>query len=310
MNRLTCHIRNYSPDDFESYVRFHDNARKLNSVPSHTLPLMIAMKLHRPHYDPTQDLFLAIADGEVVAYLDVSREIEIGRVVLDCMVCPDERRKGIATALFDHATQYAVEIGIQIVHINIANDNIATERLLKGRGFIFVRHFIEFGLTFADTLLPNITSTEFSCRHLQHGEEQVLAELQNRAFINTWGFNPNTMDDIVYSLKLQAGNPSNIIVAVKENQLIGYCWTVLHAGKGISSVGQSSLIHMLGVDPKHRRLGTGKMLLSTGLHYLKGKGTSSVTLTADSENIAACNMYRYFGFRVISTNLWYERKLA
>ena len=310
MNRLTCHIRNYRPDDFESYVRFHDEARKLVSVPSRTLPLMIAMQLHRPHYVPTQDLFLAIADGKVVAYLDVSRETEIGRVVLDCMVCPDERRKGIATALLDHATHYATEMGIQIVHVNIARDNVAAKGLLQGLGFTYVRRFIEFGLNFANTPLPHVTETEFTCRHLQNGEEQVLAELQNRAFINTWGFNPNTMEDIVYSLKLQAGNPSNIILAIIENQIIGYCWTVLQAGKGIPSVGQSSLIHMLGVDPEYRGQGTGKILLSTGLRYLKGKGTGSVILTADSENTDACNLYRSFGFRVISTSLWYERRLA
>jgi mycothiol synthase len=310
INRLPCYIRNYLPDDFESYVRFHDEARKLDSVPSRTLALTIAMQLHRPHYDPTQDLFLAIADGKVIAYLDVSRETEIGRVILDCMVCPDERRKGIATALFDHATHYAAETGIQIVHINIARDNIAAKGLLQGLGFTFVRHFIEFGLNFADTPLPHIPETEFSCRHLQHGEEQVLAELQNRVFINTWGFNPNTVEDIVYSLKLQAGNPSNIIVAVKENQIIGYCWTVLQGEKGIPSIGQSSLIHMLGVDPEYRWQGTGKMLLSTGLRYLKEKGTGSVTLTADSENTDACNLYRSLGFRIISTLLWYERRLA
>jgi len=310
MNRPTCHIRNYRPDDFESYVRFHAEARKLDSIPSRTLPLTIAMQLHRPHYDPIHDLFLAIADGKVIAYLDVSRETEIGRMVLDCMVCPDERRKGIATALFGHATHYAAETGIQIIHVNIARDNIAAKGLLQGLGFTFVRRFIEFVLNFADTLLPNVTETEFTCRHLQYGEEQVLAELQNRAFINTWGFNPNTVEDIVYSLKLQAGNPSNIILAVKEKQIIGYCWTVLQAGKGISSTGQSSLIHMLGVNPEYRRRGTGKMLLSTGLRYLKGKGSDSVILTADSKNADACNLYRSFGFRVVSNNLWYERRLT
>lgn len=310
MNRLTCHIKNYRPDDFESYVRFHDEVRKLDSVPSHTLPLTIAMQLHRPHYDPTQDLFLAIADGKVIAYLDISRETEIGRMVLDCMVCPDERRKGIATALFNHATQYAAEAGTQIIHVNIANDNIAAKGLLQGLGFTFVRRFIEFGLNFADTPLPSPAKPNLTSRHLQHGEEQVLAKLQNRAFINTWGFNPNTVEDIVYSLKLQAGNPSNIILAIKENQIIGYCWTVLQAQEELPPAGQSSQIHMLGVDPEHRGQGTGKMLLHTSLRYLKGKGTGSVILIADSENNDACNLYRSFGFRVISTSLWYERRLA
>ena len=207
-NRLTCHIRNYRPDDFESYVHFHGEAIKQVSVPPRTLALTIAMQLNRPHYDPTQDLFLAIADEKVIAYLDVSRETEIGRMVFDCMVCPDKRRKGIATTLLNHALHYASETGIQVVHVNIERDNIAAIGLLEKLGFTFVHHFIEFGLTLADTPLPDIPETEFICRHLQHGDEQMLAKLQNRAFFDTWGFNPNTEEDIVYSLKLQSGNCS------------------------------------------------------------------------------------------------------
>jgi len=309
MNNHTIHIRNYRPDDFDSYVRFHEEARNLDLLPSHTLALTITMRLHRPHYNPTHDLFLAIADGKVIAYLDVSREVEIGRMVLDCMVRPDERRKGIATELFKHVTHYAAETGIQIIHINTASDNIAAKGLFQELGFTFVRHFIEFSFNFSDTPLPDVPETEFTCRHLHHGEEQVLAELQNRAFVNTWGFNPNTVGDIVYSLKLQAGNPSDIILAVKEKQIIGYCWTVAQAEKGISSAGQSGLIHMLGVDPEYRGQGAGKMLLSMGLHYLKEKGADSVILTADSENANACKLYSSFGFKDISTSLWYERGL-
>ncbi len=308
--KFTCHIRNYCPDDFEGYALFHREARKLDSASSHALALTIAMQLNRPHYDPTHDLFLAIADGKVIAYLDVSRELEIGRMIFDCMVRQDKHRRGTATALFNHTMHYASETGIQIVHVNIVRDNIAAKRLLQKLGFIFVRRYIEFGLTFADTPLPDVSKTESSCRHLRHGEEQSLAELQNRAFINTWGFNPNTMEDIVYSLKLQTGNPSNIIVAVKENQIIGYCWTVLQAEKGISSVRQPSFIHMLGVAPEYRGQGTGKMLLVEGLRYLKEKGAGKVTLTADSENTAACNLYRSFGFTIISTRPWYEKRLA
>ena len=309
-NRLTCHIRNYCPDDFESYIHFHDEAIKQVSAPSRSLALTIAMQLNRPHYNPTQDLFLAIADGKIIAYLDVSRETEIGRMVFDCRVCPEERRKGIATALFNHALHYALETEFQIVHVNIASDSIAAIGLFEKLGFTFVRRFIEFGLTFTDTPLPDVPETDSTCRHLQHGEEQVLAKLQNRAFIDTWGFNPNTLEDIVYSLKLQSGTPSKIIVAVKENQMIGYCWTVQYAGKGISSVGQTNLVHMLGVDPEHRGKGTGKKLLFEGLRYLRRKGAGSVTLIADSENTAACNLYNSFGFTTISIRPWYEKRLT
>jgi ribosomal protein S18 acetylase RimI-like enzyme len=43
---------------------------------------------------------------------------------------------------------------------------------------------------------------------------------------------------------------------------------------------------------------------------LKNKGIRIVDLTVDSENKAACALYRSAGFEVWTSSLWYEKALA
>ncbi|MBA7679601.1 Mycothiol acetyltransferase [subsurface metagenome] len=67
---------------------------------------------------------------------------------------------------------------------------------------------------------------------------------------------------------------------------------------------------MLGVDPDYRGRGTGKKVLLAGLAYLKSKGRRVIELTVDSENRAACALYRSAGFKLRTSSLWYEKVLG
>ena len=53
----------------------------------------------------------------------------------------------------------------------------------------------------------------------------------------------------------------------------------------------------------------GKKVLMAGLIHLKNKGLRVVELTVDSENQAACNLYRSAGFEVCTSSLWYEKEI-
>ena len=67
---------------------------------------------------------------------------------------------------------------------------------------------------------------------------------------------------------------------------------------------------MMGVDPNYRGKGLGKAVLLAGLTYLKGKEIKLAQLTVDSENKAACSLYKSVGFETRSTTVWYEKALA
>jgi ribosomal protein S18 acetylase RimI-like enzyme len=50
-------------------------------------------------------------------------------------------------------------------------------------------------------------------------------------------------------------------------------------------------------------------VLLAGLAYLKSKGLQAAELIVDSENKAACALYRSVGFEVQTSSLWYEKVL-
>ena len=48
-------------------------------------------------------------------------------------------------------------------------------------------------------------------------------------------------------------------------------------------------------------------MLLAGLTHLKNKGVRVAGLFVDSENKAACAVYKSIGFKVQTSSLWYEK---
>jgi mycothiol synthase len=145
---------------------------------------------------------------------------------------------------------------------------------------------------------------------LKPDEADKLTYIQNRSFAGSWGFNPNTPDEIAYRINLSSCSPGNIMMVYLKNQPIGYCWTRIFAEEGLAADGLKGEIHMLGVDPDYRGKGIGRDVLLKGLADLKSKGVSIVELTADGEEPVALGLYESVGFKRCFQNEWYEKTLA
>ncbi len=157
--------------------------------------------------------------------------------------------------------------------------------------------------------LPDMSEVYSVCRHLEPGEEDKLTFIQNRAFVDTWGYNPNTKEEILCRTRLPSCSPQNVLLMGEEEHPIGYCWTKINSGGKKHNGHRSGRIHMLGVDPGHRGKGIGKQALLAGLAYLHGEGIQFVELTVDEENKAACELYRSLGFEISGQTVWYEKLL-
>jgi mycothiol synthase len=302
-------IRNFRPDDFSSYVQLNVEAEKLEPTGRCTSPQALSEGLGRPNYLPEQDLFVAGVAGKVIGYIDVRSELGIGRAVLDCLVHPEHRRKGLATQLFHYASRRARELAARVVHVNVPEDNVAAKGLLSKLGFMFVRRFLELRLEFSKVHLPDGEHVALSCRHLQRGEEDKLTEIQNRSFAGTWGYNPNTLEEIGYRLNLIDSSPKDVILICEGDRPIAYCWTAINLGQNAAMGTNKGHIYMLGVDPDYRGKGIGKRALLAGLAHLRSKGMEVAELTVDSENVAGCALYESVGFKISATSAWYEKGL-
>ena len=303
-------IRNYHPDDFDNFVQLHLETESHDRSGRYTSRQRLAEDLGHPRFQPENNLWLAERDGNLIGCVGAFLEPEIGRALLDGLVHPLERKKGIATDLFAHAVEHARQEGLKVAQICIPQTNLAAKNLLKRFGFQFIRRFIGMKLDFSTNLLPVTTPATYTIDHLQPGEERQLTDIQNQSFADAWGFNPNTTEEITYRINLSSCVPEDILMACLGDRPIGYCWTRRYFEKHKSSKGAKGEIHMLGVDPDFRKQGVGRNVLLAGLSHLKAKGITIVELTTDGEDPVAFRLYESVGFQEMMILEWYEKNLV
>ena len=304
-------IRNYRPADFNKYVLLLDiEAEKLERSGRCALPQLIAENLGRPGYSPEQDLFLVEIAESIVGYMDVVPELTIRRVILNCWVHPEHRRRGLAKELLSFAMHRAKELQAKVAHVNIPEDSVVAKSVLSRLGFEYVRRFLELRLDISKVPWQDTDPAALGCRHLQRGEEDKLTQIQNRSFAGIWGYNPNTVEAITYRINLSNCSPEDVVLTLDREKVIGYCWTEItyEVEAGIGK--RKGRIFMLGVEPDYQGMGVGKRVLLAGLAQLKSKGLRVAELTVDSENKAACALYQSVGFEVRTSSLWYEKVIT
>jgi mycothiol synthase len=302
-------IRNYQPRDFENYAQLHHETAAQDRPDQPAATQLLAENLGHPRFHPEHDLFLAEKDQHLIGCVSVFLEPEIGRALVDGMVHPRHRRKGVATDLFAHAIRHARAAGVKVAQICVPETNRAAKKLLTSLGLRFFRHFIGYRLDLAAADLPDASPDQYVYRNLQPGEAEKLTEIQNRSFADTWGFNANTPEEISYRINASTCTPENIIMVFLADRPVAYCWTRLqHAGNSACAANRGE-IHMLGVDPDFRQQSIGRNVLTAGLSYLKHKGVEIVELTADGEMPAALALYESAGFKKYMRTEWYEKRL-
>lgn len=303
-------IRNYALEDFDGYLQLQLESEQLEPSGHFISAQGLSDYLARPNFTPQKDLIVAESNEILVGCLAVSLETAIGRALLDGLVHSLHRRMGIATDLFSYGLQRVKESGSTSAQVSVLETNAAAKSLLNRLGFKFIRYFLQMRLDINNTRLPTAGHGATTSRKLRNGEAALLAELQNRCFAGTWGFNPNTVEEIAYRLNMHGRSPQDVILTCLDDQPVGYCWTYIDAESNAKKENSSGLIHMLGVDPVYRKQEIGRAILQNGLQDLKTRGVDIVELTVDSENPAACSLYESAGFEVYARMEWYERMVS
>ena len=289
MKNSSCIIRNYHPNDFNLLSQLHLSTEQHEASEPYLTSNPLAEALNRPNYVPKKDLFLAEMEDEIVGFCSLTPELKIGRVLLYFLVHPEQRRTGIAARLFEHAVKRAKEYRVKVAQVEIPETNLAAKGLLSSLHFNPIRIFKELALELSNMKNPNVDSALIR-RNLTNGNENILTDIQNRSFEGTWGFNPNTNEEIIYDLNRSDRSPEDVILIYDGNDIIGYCWTKIQPEENPEQMTRRGRIHMMGVDPDCRGKGLGKAVLLAGLSHLKDKGIKSVELTVDSENKVACGL--------------------
>jgi mycothiol synthase len=263
--------------------------------------------LSRPDYEVSENLFFAEANGVIIGFVNVLSELGIGRVILEFGVSPLSKLGVVIKRLFDSAVKRARELGAKVAHVSIPATEAAQAELLSDLGFKVVRRFNELRLDVSSVNLEVAAQPDLEFRHLIAGEEGLLAWIENRCFMGTWGFNPNTAEYIGWELSTRGDCPDDVILALNEGKTIGYCWTEAKYGKDSVTGKGGGRIYMLGVDIDYRGRGLGKKLLLAGLLHLSNRSRELIDITVDSQNIVAVTLYRSMAFQMYGETVWYEK---
>jgi len=299
-------FRNYSFNDFERYLQLHLESEQLDPSVGFISAQSLSDHLGRPNFTPQKDLFVAEFKGKLVGCLSVTLEFGIQRALLNFLVHPLHRHQRVVTELFRSSVQRIREAEIKTAQISIPETDSDARNMLMKLEFYFIRHFFEMRLDINNIHLPLVQQSVSRSRRLKRGEEALLTEIQNRCFADTWGFNPNTIEEIAYRLNIHGRSPEDVILTYLNNKPVGYCWIIINAEKNAKQEKNKGLIHMLGVDPAYRNQEIGKSILQHGLEDLKHRGVDIVELTVDSKNPAALSLYEGVGFEVYAKTEWYE----
>jgi len=221
-------IRNYVPDDFEKYLRLHVECEQLEPAGRLVSAPGLSDFLGRPNFAPQKDLFVAESNGELVGDLSITLEPGIQRALLDGRVHPLHRRKRIATELTSRGLEHVRESGIASAQVSVLETNASARGFLNHFAFKFIRYFLEIRLDMSSVRLPSARQGATTSRKLRPGEEELLTQIQNRCFADTWGFNPNTIAEIAYRLNMHGRSPEDVTLTYTDNKPVGYCWIIIN----------------------------------------------------------------------------------
>jgi mycothiol synthase len=256
--------------------------------------------LGQPGLDPEANCLLLEEGGELQGFCLIFPELPVGRTVLELETLPHLASSLSEREVLRRAVGRARELGARVVHLCLPQSSPRRE-LLEQEGFSRVCVYWE--MVWRQEQLPPVTLPHgFSVRPFKAGDAPTLTAVQNAAFAGSWGFCPNTVEQIEYRSAMTNTSPGGILFLCHGERVAGYCWT------SVAPVGGQTrgLISMVGVAPDYRRRGVGRPVLLAGMEYLRSIGVDDIGLNVDRNNTPAIGLYTSVGFQKVRELNWFE----
>lgn len=258
-----------------------------------------------PNLHVEDNLFLCLIHDTLNGAALVITELRIRRAVLDLKVLPDSSRPVVEQALIRAALKRAGDLGAAMMHVQKPSEP-HWRAALSREGFQPCRLYWTMRWNVQDTPQPDLPEGYSFSAYRGSEDAKILTQIQNAAFTGSWGFSPNTEEEIEYRASMSITPPQGIIFLKDNHKVAGYCWTfVLPRREALVGI-----ISMIGIQPDYRAKRLGRPLLQQSLCYLTSKEVSAVELEVDSGNRPAVSLYQSLGFEKVAETQWFEASLA
>jgi mycothiol synthase len=270
------------------------------------------LSLETPRLEPTRDILVADSGSRLEGWVRVDIEPGTSRAIVGLGVDPDLDAVAIRPRLLRMARDLAIECGMNTLHVPVDGADNAVRMTVGSIGMHAVRVYHDMEYHPAPAYLGGNhrpVPDEYSVRTMVDSDEdnERLMNIQNAAFMGSWGYEVNTIPDIEASLRLPGqGSEWVKMVDSAAGETAGYIWTKFEPSDGMSI----GYVGMVGVHPEHRRRGLGSVITAAGVKLLRDAGAGAIKLEVDRENKAARRVYRDLGFSRNGKTTWYELELS
>jgi ribosomal protein S18 acetylase RimI-like enzyme len=124
----------------------------------------------------------------------------------------------------------------------------------------------------------------------QNSDEAVFIQYHTLAFSDQPRFQPYSLEDVQAAQEENFRDDDIFLLETEQGESVGFVWSISH--------GDTMQIEPLGVSPRWRNQGLGRLLLYTGLHHGKQRGATQAELWTGEDNVISIKLYEHAGFKI------------
>ena len=253
---------------------------------------------------------VAEEDGRLVGLAALGRE-KGTRLYAMLWVLPERRGRGLEGQLISRLISGGHQFPEACLDVAVrSRQQSYAEALSKELGFSLVRTWhvmrIELGTELPGAVLPE----GVGMRSFVPGQDEaMLTGLIDDCFWDHWGEGEHRLEDTQYAVNLPEFDRELLLIAEREGQALGYCWSWLAPVRARVTGDNCAYIGDLGVRASFRHQGVGRALLLRSLARISAKGAVAAELDMDGPNEKARRLYESVGFVPHIEVQWFRRTL-
>ena len=259
--------------------------------------------LDNPRLDPDLGRWsIGYEDGIPVGYALIEPELNIGRILVGLATI--EGLEDALGSLLQDGVRRAMELSDQDrfeIHVAVRDtESKSIVDALEAARFGVVRTVLKMRVSVSQVELPDSPAPPgFIVRDADisdAADATAVTDLHNACFTGSWGFSPNTVEEIADRTAADADRngfaPIVVLLDTSNGKLVGYNWITLSDSDG--------RVEMVGVHPSMRGNRLGWTIFNAGVERLIAHGATALVLDVDSENPPARRIYESAGYRTYS----------